>query len=414
MPQGLSKVAADSDTTDANSAARMARAAAVATETAPLRSRLCSTRVDSRPLGLCIVTLCVLVEFVQPVWADSPKSAENGKHSGGEHVWLRHIRQLTTPDMGFTRAGEGYFDQDGTRIVFQAVPKGKTDYQIYVANLRHAASGLKLDDVRMVSTGEGATTCAWFHPSGETLLFASNHLDQRPAEPPKEVKEALGRAAQSRYTWPFQPGMDIFEYRFASKELRQITRAEGYDAEGSLSPDGKKLVFTSFRDGDAEIYVSDADGSNAVRITRTKGYDGGAFFSPDGKRIVYRSDRKNENDGTMQIFVNDLTGNAEKALTDHSTLHWCPYWHPSGKWLIYTRGDHPKDGPPRYDLHLLRDDGSQDFRVTFDPSFDGLPAFSADGRYLMWSSRRGGNDSPHQFIAEFIGLNAAGEFERGE
>jgi TolB protein len=328
-----------------------------------------------------------------------------------ESAWFREARQLTTADMGLEKAGEAYFSPDGKRVCFQAVPKGQSEYQIYVINID--GSGLE-----RVSTGIGATTCAYFHPDGKRLLFGSNHLDPRPVATPQEVAAAAEKAGVRNYQWSFFPGMDIFEYDFAGKSLTRLIDTPGYDAEASYSPDGKSLVFTTMRDGDQEVYVSDARGGNARRITNSKGYDGGPFFSPDGKRIVYRSDR--HNNGNLQIFINNLEGTAERALTaDKNVLHWCPFWHPSGKWLIFTRAEHREDARPNYDLYLLpvpADDDRADaaaiearaIRVTVDPTFDGLPVFSPDGKWLMWTSKRGGLAGAQVFIAEFVGLSRDG------
>ena len=317
----------------------------------------------------------------------------------GEQDWFRNVRALTDSSMGIHRAGEAYFSADGKRVCFQAYPDGKDAYQIYVIN--SDGTGLK-----MVSTGQGATTCAYFHPDGKRMLFGSNHLDQRPPIMPEEIRKIAEKAQKPDYVWPFPPGMDVFEYTFATGKLERLISTDGYDAEASYSPDGKRLIFTSMRDDDQEIYVSDADGTNAHRITNVKGYDGGPFFSPGGDRIVYRSDRVGN--GNLQIYTNNLEGTDEKMLTpDPDILHWCPFWHPSGKWLIFTRADHR--GRPNYDLYLLRDDGSEVHRITRDPRFDGLPVFSPDGKKLMWTSKRGDGDTPHIFIADFIGVTPAGK-----
>ncbi|MCG3125218.1 MAG: Protein TolB [Phycisphaerae bacterium] len=319
----------------------------------------------------------------------------------GEERWFRNARQITRADMGLDRSGEAYFSPDGRRICFQAYPKGQTNYQIYVINAD--ATGLKL-----ISSGTGATTCAFFHPSGDRLIFASNHLDLRPAVLPPEVAEKASQAGQRNYAWSFFPGMDVFEHDFRSGQQRRLIEADGYDAECSFSPDGKQIVFSSMRDGDQEIYICDADGKNSRRITRAKGYDGGPFFSPDGKRIVYRSDRTG--DGNMQIFINNLEGTEERQIThDPNVLHWCPFWHPSGKWLIFTRAEHRPNERPNYDLYLLRDDGSDMTRVTTSPRFDGLPVFSADGRQMMWTSQRGPAKESQVFVADWIGLSPTGE-----
>jgi len=338
-----------------------------------------------------------------------------------ESRWLRNVRQLTFPEMGLDRSGEAYFSPDGKRISFQAWPTGKQDYQIFVMNVD--GTGLQ-----MVSTGEGATTCSFFHPSGEKLIFASNHLDQRPPEKPSEVEPMRPRpagdsdpatsrpaypphgvghphSAGSPYAWTYYPGMDIFEYTFATGKLRRIVAVDGYDAECAYSPDGKWIVFSSLRTGNQEIFICDADGNHTRQITRAGGKNGGPFFSPDGKRICYRSDRVGNDN--LQIFINNTEGTDERAITGNDVFNWSPYWHPSGKWLIFTRADFRNR--PNFDLYIVRDDGSETHQVTSDAAFDGLPTFSPDGRFLLWTSRRGGIPAPQVFMAEFIGLTPAGE-----
>lgn len=380
---------------------------------------------------------------------------ESQPTSHDESLWFRNVRQLTSVELGLARSGEAYFSPDMKRISFQAYPVGKEDYQIYVMNLD--GTGLK-----MVSTGVGATTCSHFHPSGEKLIFAANHDDLRAPNKPHELEpmrprgegagghppahggghpggppegkpggqagEHPGRHPAGHpgdkpggdgrpqhhggpdYAWKYFPGMEIYEYKFATAQLTRLTHSDGYDAECTFSPDGRHIVFASLRDGDQEIYVCDADGGNPRRITHAPGGDGGPFFSPDGKRLVYRSDRCGN--GNLQIVVNNVEGTGEKQLTTNcDEFHWCPYWHPSGRWIIFTHADFRRR--PNFDLYIMRDDGSELHRVTSDAAFDGLPVFSPDGRYLMWTSTRGGLDAPQVFIAEFIGLMPAGELRVG-
>src|SRR3954470_21239138 len=179
---------------------------------------------------------------------------------------LRGIRQVTS---GFARAGEGYFRPDGKAIIFQAAQPGEADYQIYTLDL---APGSR---PRLVSTGKGKCTCAYYHPDGRSIIYASTHLDPplRDGNPSAEKPKSPAYSRSERYRWDFDPAMDIFRAELDGSNLVRLTDTPGYDAAGSYSPDGKHIIFTSFRDGDAEIYIMDADGKNPDRITNAKGYD---------------------------------------------------------------------------------------------------------------------------------------------
>jgi len=309
---------------------------------------------------------------------------------------LTNIRQVTS---GLARAGEGYFSPDGRSIIFQAVPHvppsifhhpkpDEEGYQIFLGALAEDAPA------RMVSTGKGRCTCPYFHPDGKSILFASTHLSpSNEAVPPKGP--AYSRTA--RYRWEFPESMDIFTADLEGKNLVRLTDAPGYDAEASYSPDGSQIVFTSFRDGDGEIYIMDSNGRNPRRITRAKGYDGGPFFSPDGKRLIYRSDRKNND--LLQIYINNISGTAERALTQNEFVNWGPYWHRDGRHIIYATSRH---GHTNYELYLMDVDTGTEERISYHEGFDGLPVFSPDGKRLMWtSSGRTADRKSQLFIADF-------------
>lgn len=327
----------------------------------------------------------------QPAGVGRPLSPEEVAQLESKH--LTNIRQVT---FGFFRAGEGYFSPDGKNIIFQATAHpaesvladwriGRNDYQIYTSELTPGAKP------KLVSTGKGACTCAFFAPDGKSIIFASTHLHPEPPAP----KGLAG----SRYRWNFPEGMDIFRADLDGGNLKRLTDSPGYDAEGSVSPDGKHIVFTSFRDadGDGEIYIMDADGQNPRRITHAKGYDGGPFFSPDGKRIIYRSDRKG--DDLLQIYVNNVEGTDERALTNDESVNWGPYWHPDGKHIVYATSRH---GHSNFELYLMNVDTKAEERLTFHSGFDALPVFSPDGKQLMWTSNGRGLDLNSQlFIADF-------------
>ncbi len=311
-----------------------------------------------------------------------------------ESKFLTNIKQVTFDTMGFSKAGEAYFSPDGKIIIFQAVPKkeglGENDYQIFTLEIGSKSP-------RMVSTGKGACTCAFYRPDGKKIIFASSHLDPN-VDAPKPVKKGRG------YEWDFNEHMDIFEADPDGSNLKRFTDAKGYDAEGSYSPDGKQIVFTSSRDGDLEIYVMNADGSSPRRLTNAKGYDGGPFFSPDGKTILYRGDRREDGKQNLQIRMVGTDGSNDRAITDNPIFNWCPFWHPSGRSFIFTQADHgaPARGlKTNYDLLLMKVEGGEPKRITFDPAFDGLPVFDAGGKRVMWTSKRGGLAEPQIFIADY-------------
>jgi Tol biopolymer transport system component len=288
--------------------------------------------------------------------------------------------------MGFEKAGEAYFSPDGSSIIFQAVPPGRQGYQMYVMSLADRQP-------RTVSTGRGECTCGYFRPDGKKIIFASSHLEPNVEEPKKEP--AGFRVGERRYVWNFNPHMEIFESDPDGSNLRPLTDSEGYDAEGAYSPDGESIAFTSGRTGDLEIWIMDADGSNPRQVTHAPGYDGGPFIGPDNRRIVFRADRKG--DDRLQIFVIDVDGRNERQLTDDGHVNWGPYWHPNGRSIIYATSRHDHN----YELYLLHIETGRQRRVTFADGFDGLPVFSGDARKLMWTSKRGPDNTSQIFMADF-------------
>ena len=326
---------------------------------------------------------------------------------------LFDVAQLTH---GFDRAGEAYFSPDLRWIVFQATPKGEQHYQMYVAMLNERRDGIG-KPVR-ISPTPSKNTCGFFSPDGNSLIFASTAGKERAATSKPGASAPGYQRSSGTYRWEFPTEMEIFradgweDAVRASAEKGQtdlarhaLTNNDAYDAECAYSPDGKWIVFTSQRTGDAELFAMRADGSDVVRLTHTKGYDGGPFFSPDAKRVVYRSDRVGND--LLQIFVSDVVrdraGNItglrrERQLTKDRNVNWGPYWHPGGRHIIYATSAH---GHQNYELYLMRGDGSRKTRITFTEGFDGLPVFSPDGKYLMWSSKRTGDRTTQVFIARF-------------
>ncbi len=315
-----------------------------------------------------------------------------------ESAYLKNVKQLTHD---FVRAGEGYFSPDARRIIFQAEEKGDNPfYQIFVMDLETLKH-------RRVSPGVGRTTCAYFHPGGNKIIFASSHTDpeakKHQAAEFQQREEDAKAGVRRRYKWDFDPFMEIYEANPDGSDLKPLTHAKGYDAEGSYSPDGKQIVFCSQRDGDLQLWIMNADGSAARKLTDAPGcYNGGPFFSPDGKRVIFRADRKKKD--YLQIYVINSDGTHERQLTDIEGVNWGPYWHPDGKHVIYSGADHSDpNARPNYDLWLLNVETGKKTRITFAPGADVLPAFSPDGKKLMWTSTRDGRMPGSQlFIADFV------------
>ena len=332
----------------------------------------------------------------------SHSSIAEEKDASVESNFLSNIRQVTS---GFEKAGEGYFSPDGKTIIYQAIRREYPFYQIY-------SQPLDGDRPQLISTGRGRTTCSYFSPDGEKILFASSHLDPNLYETEAAVREQEEADRKSgtrrRYSWPFDPHMDMYETDLNGKILKRLTKEEGYDAEGAYSADGKLIAFCSTRDGDPDLYVMNADGSNVRQVTDAEGYDGGPFISPDQKWIVFRSDRlKKEH---LQIYVTSLDGKQTFQVTKQPTaVNWGPYWHPTEPYLIWSGADHSNPrARPNYDLWLTRYEIKEGqftvgkiHRVTDYSGADVLPVFSPDGKKLMWTSTRTENRSSQLFIADF-------------
>ncbi len=312
-------------------------------------------------------------------------AARAGDDAETEAHFLRNIRQLT---FSGSKSGEAYYSPDGKEIVFQSVRDLENPfYQIYRMNL---ADGV----AHRISTGKGRTTCAYFSPVKKRILFSSSHLDPATDAKQKEELEKLKSGPPPRYKWDFDPFLDIFESDPDGGNLTRLTEATGYDAEGSYSPDGTRIVFCSFRDGDGEIYIMDADGKNQKRLTTEKGYDGGPFFSPDGKKIVWRH-FEDEAQKVAEVWTMDIDGANKTQVTHQKAISWAPFWHPSMKWIVFASNFED----PAFELYAVRPDGKDLTRLTYSEGFDGLPVISPDGGSLMWTSNRAESKS-QIFVAE--------------
>lgn len=302
--------------------------------------------------------------------------------NANEDNYLSNIRQLTFPEMGFIKAGEAYFSPDEQSIIFQAVPDGRSHYQMYVMNLEEGIP-------KMVSTGKGACTCGYFNPNGEKIIFASSHESPIPLEDPTKPNE--------KYKWDLTPYMNIYEAYLDGSSLKQLTFGAAYHAECAYSPDGSEIVYASNEDGSMNIYVMASDGSNVRQITHTSHcYNGGSFFSPDGQRIIFRADRDKPH--YLQLYMIDADGTNEKQLTSNDSVNWSPYWHPDGKHVAFTKS---LNNHRSYEIFQLDTETFNEEQITYNESFNGLPVFNHDGSKIMWTSKRSLDGSCQIFIADF-------------
>ncbi len=324
-----------------------------------------------------------------------------------EGDFLSGTRQLTFEGR---RSGEGYFSADGSKMIFQSErEEGNPFYQIYLMDL-------ETGDQERISPGMGKTTCAWIHPDGKRVLFASTHTDAESKKLQAAEYEERKNAKVRKYSWDYDEHFDLFEYTLADKSLKNLSSKRGYDAEGGYSPDGKRIVFASNRtayEGTLspedterlkidkqyfmEIYTADADGSNVKRLTEAPGYDGGPFFSADGKRICWR--RFTPKGDVAEVWTMNADGSDQRAITRLGAMSWAPYFHPSGEYLIFTTN---LQGFANFELYIVDAAGKHDpVRVTTTDGFDGLPVFTPDGKKLSWTSGRTPGGQSQIFLADW-------------
>lgn len=323
-----------------------------------------------------------------------------------EEKHFKSIRQIT---FGGDNA-EAYWSFDDSQLIFQSNNKAwdlKCD-QMFVMQREDAFKDRKPP---MVSTGMGRTTCAYFLPDNKHFVYGSTHLaDAACPEVPLRRNGA--------YVWPVYDSFDIFVADLEGTIVKQLTKEPGYDAEATVSPKGDKIVFTSTRSGDLELYTMNLDGTGVKQITNQLGYDGGAFFSPDGTQLIFRASRPKTAEAIkkykdllaeglvepteMELFLCNADGSNLRQLTFLGNANWSPFFHPSGKKIIFSSNFEAEKGFP-FNLYLIDLDGKNLERVTHGETFDAFPVFSNNGKYLAFSSNRnnGGTRDTNFFIAEW-------------
>ncbi len=342
-------------------------------------------------VSACLIT--ALAGATSPAGSNQLPQLPDEKH-------LLNIKQLT---FGGENA-EAYFSSDGRKLIFQSTRDSLDCDQIYTMNTD--GSG-----VRMISSGEGRTTCSYYFPSMSRVLYSSTHLGGKECPPKPDFSKG--------YVWAIDPTYDIFTARPNGSELKQLTATPGYDAEATITINGKKIVFTSMRDGDLDIYTMDANGKNVRRLTNELGYDGGPFWSYDGRQIVYRAHHPQTDQqkadyqellkqnlirpSTLEIWVMNADGSNKRQVTRNGKANFGPYFFPDGKRIIFASNmDDPRGR--NFDLYRINVDGSGLERITYNETFDGFPMFSPDGKKLVFASNRNAKvqGETNVFIADWV------------
>ena len=318
---------------------------------------------------------------------------------------LHNVHQLT---FGGQNA-EAYFSADGKKLIFQSSHGDVKCDQIFTMNIDGS-------DQRMVSTGKGRTTCSFFYPDGKKILYASTHLASPECPPRPDFSKG--------YVWAVYSAYDIFTANPDGSNLKQLTDTPGYDAEATISQDGKEITFTSLRNGDLDIYTMDANGKNVRQLTHELGYDGGPTFSPDAKWIVYRAYHPQTEKEiadykellaqnlirptSLEIWIMKADGGDKRQITNLGAASFGPAFTADGKKIIfssnYDPSTHATGGMGNFELWLINPDGSGLERVTYSEGFDGFPMFSVDGKKLVWASNRNAK-APHEtnvFIGDWV------------
>jgi Tol biopolymer transport system component len=328
-----------------------------------------------------------------------PRSAEVSDGLSFPHeTRLANVRQLT---FGGENA-EAYFSHDGSELIFQST-RGELQCD---AIFRMRSDG---SQVRQLSSGRGVTTCAFIAPDNQSIIYSSTHKAHKTCPPKPDYSRG--------YVWPLYPDYDIFRAGPNGEHPVALTDSPGYDAEAVYSPKGDRIVFTSLRSGDLELYLMKPDGSGVEQLTDAPGYDGGAFFSLDGEWIVWRASRPEGEalqdyralladglirPGRLELYIMNLEQRKPIQLTDNGAANFGPYWHPDGKHIIFSSNLHNPQGR-NFDLFLI-DIGTRAIeQVTYYDGFDGFPMFSHDGRHLVFASNRHGKvqGETNIFIADW-------------
>ena len=263
------------------------------------------------------------------------------------------------PNIGM--AAEFYFSPDGKSIIGTAKRAGDENFHVYTLNIDGT-------DIRRIND-RGEDACSFFFPDGKRIIWTStrDHLDL-----PKDYPQ----------------GAELYTSNLDGSDVRRLTDNKLYEAEVSVSPDGQWVLFGRQTNGKMDLWRMRPDGSGEVQITRMDGWEpGGAFYMPDSRTILFRA-WKTADQGRrglpMTLFTIKHDGTELRQVTHDEGTNWAPFPAPDGRHFVFV-----KVLPPRnYEIYLGDLQSDAQIRLTYSDAFDGFPAISPDGRWLLFASSR--------------------------
>jgi TolB protein len=329
-----------------------------------LHAALCHQQPSRRVVFLALVgwvELCGAASYAADAVNGKPKS-EPAKPSQRKELPVERI-----PNIG--PGAEFYFSPDGKTIIGNAKREADDAYHVYTLNIEGT-------NIRRINN-RGEDACSYFFPDGKRIVWTStrDHLD----------------LPKGNYSDPknYPQGAEIYSSNLDGSDVKRLTNNTVYDAEVSVSPDGKWLLFGRQTAGKMDLWRMRSDGSEQTQVTHFEGWEpGGAFYMPDCKTIIFRAWKSAESGAKgsrpMTLFTIRDDGTGLRQITHDDGTNWSPYPAPDGHHFVFVRVLPPRN----FEIYLGDLDSPKQVRLTYHDGFDGFPVVSPDGRWLLFSSSR--------------------------